>query len=106
MRRFEATPLEDKYYISLFVCFRENVYLCGKNNVKMAHQIVIDVEDGSILPSLRQILTHIKGVSVRAQKETQKEAPLSAYEESLEDLREGRTNTYQSAEHFFEKMGI
>ncbi len=73
----------------------------------MAHQIVIDVEDGSILPSLRQILTHIKGVSVRSQKEVRKEdAPLSAYEESLNDLREGRTNTYPSAEHFFEKMGI
>ncbi len=72
----------------------------------MAQQIVIDVEDGSILPSLRHILAHIKGVTVRAQKEVQKEAPHSAYEESLEDLREGRTNTYSSAEQFFEKMGI
>ncbi len=72
----------------------------------MAHQIVIEVADGSILPSLRKILTHIKGVSVRSQKEIQEEAPLSAYEESLNDLREGRTNTYPSAEDFFDKMGI
>lgn len=73
----------------------------------MSQQIIINVEDPGILPSLRKVLSMIKGVSiVMGKKEETSASELSDYEQSLEDIKNGRVHTYGSAEDFFDKMGI
>ncbi len=71
----------------------------------MAQQLVIRVEDNSIMSSLRKILNLMQGVSI-VDVTNEKEQPLSAYEQSLDDVRNGRVNTYKSTDEFFAKMGI
>ena len=65
------------------------------------------VEDSSILPSLRKILSPIKGASiVKSSKVKDTESSLSAYEQSIDDVENGRVHTYGNVEDLFEKMGI
>lgn len=75
----------------------------------MAQQIIIRVEDSTVLPSLRKILGLIKGVSIVKCSKVKKEdssQQLLAYEQSVDDIQNGRVNTYKNAADFFEKMGI
>lgn len=75
----------------------------------MAKQIIINVEDSSILPSLRKILSLIKGISIVEKQETNEKdstQDCSTYQQSLDDIKNGRINTYKNTEEFFGKMGI
>lgn len=66
----------------------------------MVEQLVITVEDSSILPSLHKLLSSFRGISImRRMRKT-------PYEQSLEDIEKGRINRYDSKEDFYKKMGI
>lgn len=60
-------------------------------------QLIINIEDRSILPSLKKILNALDGVSI-AKKAGRKKSGL---DKALEDVREGRVNQYDSAEEMF-----
>ena len=64
--------------------------------------LIINIEDRSILPSLKKILNAIDGVSI-AKKAGRKKSGL---DKALEDVREGRVNQYDSAEEMFEALGL
>ncbi len=71
----------------------------------MAHQITIEVEDSRFLSNLCKVLSQLKGVTVVRTRSNSK-SKLSAYEQSLEDVEKGNVNSYDSADDFFNKMGI
>ncbi len=71
----------------------------------MAHQITIEVEDSRLLSNLRKVLDQIKGVTI-VHTRSNNNSKVSAYEQSLEDVKKGNINSYDSAEDFFSKMGI
>lgn len=65
-------------------------------------QITINIEDHSIVPHLKKILSAIDGVTIAKQSRKRK----SSIEESLEDIEAGRVNKYKNAEALFEALGI
>ncbi len=73
----------------------------------MAQQIVLKVEDSSVVTSLRKVLSLMKGVTiVNITEEKMTEKKRSSYEQAREDIRNGRVNTYNSLNDFYEEMGI
>ena len=71
-------------------------------------QLVITLKDQSYLPNIRRIVKSLVGVEKVSTAKTavRPKKRLSRYEKSLLDAKEGRVNTYESSEEFFEKMGI
>ena len=65
-------------------------------------QLIINVEDRSILPSLKKILNALDGVSI-AKKAGRKKNGL---DKALDDVREGRVNQYDNAEEMFKALGL
>lgn len=65
-------------------------------------QLIINVEDTSILPSLKRVLKSIEGISIVNHKKNKK----SGLDEALEDVKEGRVTHYESAEAMFKALGI
>ena len=65
-------------------------------------QIIINVENPSILPSLKRVLKAIEGISIVKAKKQKK----SGLDEALEDVKEGRVTKYESAEAMFDALGI
>ena len=57
-------------------------------------QIIINVENKSILPSLKRVLNSIEGITIVRHKKTKK----CGLDEALEDVKEGRVTHYESAE--------
>ena len=55
-------------------------------------QIVLNIEDKSLLPGLRKILSSLNGVSIAKTRTTRKN--LSGIEKGLEDIRNG--NIYRA----------
>lgn len=64
--------------------------------------LTIQVENKSILQSLRRILKSMDGVSVVPARRRSK----TGMEEALDDIRHGRVTEYKSADDMFEKLGI
>ncbi len=62
-------------------------------------QIVLNIKDESVLPTLKKVVKSFSGVSIL--RIITKE---SAYETSLREKLEGKVNVYASAEDFFTKM--
>jgi len=62
-------------------------------------QIVLNIEDESILPTLKKVVKSFSGVSIL--RTITKE---SAYEISKREKTEGKVNVYASAEDFFARM--
>ncbi len=58
------------------------------------HQIVLNVEDQSILPSLKKVLKAIDGVTIVSQRAKPKKK--SSVELAMDDIREGRVIKYDS----------
>ena len=73
-----------------------------RRKIRQMEQLIINVEDRSILPSLKNILKAIDGVSI-AKKAGRKKGGL---DQALEDVREGRVNQYDSAEEMFKALGL
>ena len=60
-------------------------------------QIILNIKDESVLPTLKKVVRSFNGVSIARPKE-------SAYEASKREKREGKVNVYASADDFFAKM--
>ncbi len=75
----------------------------------MAEQIILNIENDSIIPSLRKVLSLIEGVSIVKKPKTKnrsKKKKLTPYEQAMDDLCNGRVTTYDNAEDFFKEIGI
>lgn len=64
--------------------------------------LTIQVENPSILASLKKILKAMNGVEILPKSKTKK----CDLEEALEDIRCGRVTEYKSSEDMFNKLGI
>ncbi|MCM1532556.1 MAG: hypothetical protein NC114_09840 [Ruminococcus flavefaciens] len=65
------------------------------------NQLVLNIEDPKILPSLRKILASIKGVSI--ERQTLRRTGL---DDAINDAKEGRINRYESVDALFNKFGL
>ncbi len=63
-------------------------------------QIIINVEDKSILRSLRKILSSLNGVSIAKPAKKRK----SGLDEAIEDVKEGRVYTAENSEEMFKHI--
>lgn len=63
-------------------------------------QIVLNVDNPSLVSSLKKVLSTMKGVSIASPKK------LSSYEKSKMEVEQGQINTYDSVDQMFEKLGI
>lgn len=63
-------------------------------------QIIINVEDKSILRSLRKILSSLNGVSIAKPVKKRK----SGLDEAIEDVKEGRVYTAANSEEMFKHI--
>lgn len=66
-------------------------------------QIIVDIEDMSMLKDIKKAISMLKGVGKVA---VSRSKALSSYEQSLLDIKEGRVNEYASVDDFFNKMGV
>jgi hypothetical protein len=64
-------------------------------------QLILNIEDKSILPSLRKILSKLNGVTICKQK-TRK----TGLEEAIKDMEAGRVTTYNSKDELFKDLGL
>ncbi len=64
-------------------------------------QLILNIEDKSILPSLRKILSKLEGVTICKQKVRK-----TGIEKALEDVKEGRVITYNSKDELFKDLGL
>lgn len=64
--------------------------------------LTIQVENPSILASLKKILKAMNGVEILPKSKMKK----CGLEEALEDIRCGRVTEYKSSEDMFNKLGI
>ena len=74
-------------------------FLQAKNIIGM-QQVVINVENTSILPSLRKILNSLDGVSIAHKLRRKK----SGVEEAEEDIRMGRVYKANNVDEMFEQI--
>ena len=65
-------------------------------------QLTINIEDKSILPHLKKILSAIEGVSIVPAKKTKK----CGLEEALEDVKAGRITHFENVDEMFASFGI
>lgn len=65
-------------------------------------QLIINIEDKTILPHLKKILNAIDGISI-VNKSTRRRPGI---EEAYEDIKNGHINHYDSAESLFKSLGI
>lgn len=65
-------------------------------------QLIINIEDKSILPHLKKILNAIEDVSIAKPSKTKK----CGLEEALDDVKAGRVHSYESVDEMFKSLGI
>lgn len=65
-------------------------------------QLIINIEDKSILPHLKKILNAIEGVSIAKPSKVKK----CGLEEALDDVKAGRVHSYESVDKMFKSLGI
>ena len=65
-------------------------------------QLTINIEDKSILPHLKKILSAINGVSLAKPVRKKK----TGLEEALEDVEAGRITHYSTKEDFYNRFGL
>ncbi len=70
----------------------------------MAQQLTLSVRNRSILTSLRKVLSLMDGVTIVETHSLTKKR--SAYEQSMDDLQNGRVTVYDNAEDFYKELGI
>ena len=79
--------------------YKKKLYLCSLKLFIM-EQIIINVEDKSILNSLRKILNSLNGVSIVKQKKKRK----TGLDEAIEDVKAGRVYTAENSEEMFKHI--
>ncbi len=65
-------------------------------------QLILNIEDKRILPSLKKILSLMNGVSIVHPKQKKK----SQLELAREDVKKGRVISYSSKEDLFNDLGL
>ena len=63
-------------------------------------QIVLNVEDSSLLPGLRKILGNLKGVSIAKTQKTSK----GTLSRAVEEVRKGKVTRVSSVAELMEKL--
>lgn len=63
-------------------------------------QLVINVEDKSMLPMLRKLIKSLPGISLASTKRQKK----SGLEEAYEDVKAGRVTHWSSADEMFKAL--
>ena len=66
-------------------------------------QIIVNIEDLSLLKDIKKAISMLKGVG---RITVPRRKRYSSYELSMLDLKEGRVNSYDSVDDFFQKMGL
>ena len=84
---------------AFFCCSEKMLYLCSLKLFIM-EQIIINVEDKSILNSLRKILNSLNGVSIVKQKKKRK----TGLDEAIEDVKAGRVYKARSVEDLMAQL--
>lgn len=64
-------------------------------------QLILNIEDKSILPSLRKILSKLDGVTICKQRNRKTEL-----EKAIEDVEAGRVTAYNSKDELFKDLGL
>ena len=75
-------------------------------NVAMAPaegQILVDIEDMSMLKDIKKAISMVKGVGKITIPRRKR---MSSYERSLRDLDEGRVTTHASVDEYFKQFGL
>ncbi len=62
-------------------------------------QIVLNIENPQIIPSLKKVLSSIKGVSIVEPKNKKNELDLA-----LEEAEQGKTTKWSSVDEYFKQM--
>ena len=85
--------------VHFFCCSEKMLYLCTlkANNME---QIIINVEDKSILRSLRKILNSLNGVTIAKPARKRK----TGLDEAIEDVKEGRVYSAENSEEMFKHI--
>ena len=66
-------------------------------------QITINIEDKSMVPHLKKILSAIEGVSIAKPSKTVRK---NGIERAMDDVKSGRVNHYDNADEMFKSLGI
>ena len=66
-------------------------------------QLTINIEDKTILPHLKKILSALEGVSIAPAKKKKKKCGI---DEALEDIKEGRVTHFENVDEMFASFGI
>ena len=76
-------------------------YFCKKYTVIEMTQLILNIEDTSILPSLKKILGAISGISIEKSRRKKSEMELA-----LEDKARGRIVKCKDKEDLFNQLGL
>lgn len=70
-------------------------------------QLILNIEDKSILPSLRKVLAAIPGVSIVRSVSNKKKntEAMTSYEKAMDDVRNGHVYEYGSLDDFIKEIG-
>jgi len=63
-------------------------------------QIVLNIENPTIVASLKKVLSTMEGVSIASSRK------MSSYEKSKVEANMGKVNTYSSVDEMFSKLGL
>lgn len=73
-------------------------------------QILVNIEDMSMLKDIKKAISLLKGVSsVKAKRTTKKEYDITktaGYREAMDDVKNGRVYHYDSLKDFYKEMGL
>ena len=73
-------------------------------SLPVENQLIVNIEDASMLKDLKRAIGLMRGVTKVSVPRRRK--LYSAYDLSMRDLKEGRVNSYDSVDDFFQKMGL
>lgn len=70
-------------------------------------QILIQVEDATLLSSIKKVLKSLQGVSIKEIQETKpKKKVMSGIEKSMDDIKNGRVREIKDTKAYFKKLGV
>ena len=69
----------------------------------IGNQMIVSVEDASMLKELKRAISLMRGVT---KVSIPKRKRCSSYDLSMQDIKDGRVNSYDSVDDFFKQMGL
>ena len=77
--------------------------MANTTTIPTESQLLVEIEDFSLLKDIKKAIKMLKGVkSVKSSRRKR----MTAYEESMLDVKEGRINEYASGDDFFKTLGV